>query len=92
MDYSILKRRYIGLDIFRIISAIVICAFHTTIHLGADYGIFQPVSIMGAVFMTAFFMLSGYSLFVNYSKDNLMNIQCLKIFWCKRIIGIIPMY
>lgn len=86
------KKRYIGLDVFRIMSVIAICAFHTTIHLGADYGILQSMSQMGAVFMTAFFMLSGYSLFVNYAEKDLVRIQNLKSFWIKRFIGIMPMY
>ena len=51
------KRRYAGLDVFRVISVLVICAFHTTCHLGCDYGILQPVSVMGAVFMTAFYVI-----------------------------------
>lgn len=92
MNYSVLKKRYIGLDIFRIISFIAVCAFHTTIHLGADYGWLNSVSMMGAVFMTAFFMLSGYSLFVNYSQNNLIEITNAKTFYIKRILGIIPMY
>lgn len=66
IDYSVLKRNYVGLDILRIVSALAICMFHTTIHLGCDYGLLQGLSTMGAVFMTAFFMLSGFSLFVNW--------------------------
>ena len=66
MDYSALKKRYIGLDILRVISALAVCMFHTTIHLGCDYGILQGFSRNGAVFMTAFFMLSGFTLFTNW--------------------------
>lgn len=91
MDYSLLRKRYVGLDFFRIISAVAVCAFHTTIHLGADYGMLQSASQMGAVFMTAFFMLSGFSLFVNYA-GGLIKADALKNFWIKRIIGIIPIY
>lgn len=64
--YKLLKKSYVGLDIVRVVSTIVICMFHTTIHLGCDYGPLQGLSKMGAVFMTAFFMLSGFSLFVNW--------------------------
>lgn len=92
MDFSGLKKRYVGLDVFRIISVMAICSFHTTIHLGANYGVLQSMSLMGAVFMTAFFMLSGFSLFVNYAQRDLIKISNLKSFWIKRIIGIIPMY
>lgn len=66
MDYSVLKKRYIGLDILRIVSAAAVCMFHTTIHLGCDYGILQGLSKSGSVFMTAFFMLSGFILFTNW--------------------------
>jgi len=47
---------------------------------------------MGAVFMTAFFMISGYSLFVNYASKNLAEFQNMKPFWRKRFIGIVPLY
>ena len=67
MDYSVLKKKYIGLDIFRVVSALTICMFHTTVHLDCSYGILNDFSKMGAVFMTAFFMMSGFSLFVNWS-------------------------
>lgn len=90
--YLYLKKNYIGLDIFRLVLTIIVCAFHTTAHLGANYGIFQSVSKTGLIFMTAFFMLSGFSLFVNHSCDNISDIKLLKKFWIKRIIGIIPMY
>ena len=65
------NKRYIGLDVFRIICYMVVCAFHTTIHLGCSYGIFSEFSQMGAIFMTAFFMMSGYVLFLNYRKEDL---------------------
>ena len=86
------KRRYVGLDIFRVVSVLAVCAFHTTIHLGCNYGILQPVSLMGAMFMTAFFMLSGFSLYINYSKENLCDLKQAKVFFIKRAIGILPMY
>lgn len=92
MMLKVEKRRYVGLDIFRAISVLVICAFHTTIHLGCNYGILQPVALMGAVFMTAFFMLSGFSLFINYANNDLHAIKQIKVFYIKRAIGIIPMY
>ncbi len=87
-----LKKRYIGLDIFRLMAVIAIMIMHTVRHLNAAYGILQPFARMGAVFMTAFFMLSGFSLFVNYSAKNVVELSNLKAFLIKRIIGIIPMY
>ena len=90
--YSSLKRRYSGLDLFRIISALMVCMFHTTFHLGCDYGILQGMSKMGAVFMTAFFLLSGFSLFVNWGGISLTNNLMIIQFWKKRILSIIPIY
>lgn len=86
------NKRYIGLDVFRILCYLVVCAFHTTYHLGCSYGIFSEFSQMGAIFMTAFFMMSGYVLFLNYRKEDLKDIKNIGNFILKRLIGIIPMY
>lgn len=83
MDYGVLKKNYIGLDLIRVFSALVICMFHTAIHLGCNYGPLQGVARMGAVFMTAFFMLSGFSLFVNWSGIKLKSISACSTFWKK---------
>ena len=91
-DSISLKRRYSGLDIFRVVSAVIACMFHTTIHLGCSYGIFQSVSMMGAIFMTAFFMLSGFSLFVNWGGSSLTDNKEIFKFWKKRFLGIMPIY
>ena len=87
-----LKKRYIGLDIFRIFFILMICAFHTNFHLKSNYEIFQNIISVGAFFMTAFFMLSGYWLFVNHSSKNILDIKNLKQFFIKRCIGIVPVY
>lgn len=87
-----MKKRYVGIDVFRIICYLVVCAFHTTFHLGCSYKWLTEVSSMGAVFMTAFFMMSGYVLFLNYNNINLINIKNIKNFAIKRLIGIVPMY
>lgn len=71
LDYSSLKCHYQGLDVFRAVSVLMVCAFHTNIHLGATYGLITPFVSMGAIFMTAFFMLSGFSLFVNHAGEDL---------------------
>lgn len=87
-----LKRKYIGLDIFRLLCTLSICAFHTSIFTGTEYWIFSSVVDMGAIYMTAFFMLSGFTLFLNYSNEDIIQIKTLKLFWLKRIVGIVPMY
>lgn len=84
--------RAVGLDVLRILSAFMVCMFHTTIHLGCNYGILQGMSRSGAVFMTAFFMLSGFALFINYSGKDFSDFSQKKYFWKKRILKIYPMY
>lgn len=92
MKWEQLKRKYIGLDLIRVASALAVCMFHTRVHLACDYGPLLNFSKMGAVFMTAFFMLSGFSLFVNWAECKLNEISNCKKFWKKRFFGIIPMY
>ena len=91
-EYGYLKKRYIGIDLFKIFCAIVVCMFHTTIHLNCYYGIFQCLSNIGSVFMTAFFLLSGFSIFTNWSSKNLSEPLNTKLFWKKRLVSIMPMY
>jgi peptidoglycan/LPS O-acetylase OafA/YrhL len=84
--------RLVGIDFLRVGSAIMIFLFHTSIHLACNYGIFQPFISNGAVFMVAFFMLSGFSLYyVNRTKDFTNRSQLID-FYFKRIKGIYPVY
>ncbi len=88
------KIRYIGLDIFRIVSAAAICAFHSAANqnLNCNYGLLQPFATMGAIFMTAFFMLSGFSLYLNYQQVDLIRLENASAFYLKRFISIMPIY
>ena len=87
------KKRYVGLDLFRVLLAAGVCAFHIKIHLKCDYGFLMGgVGAMGAVFMTAFFMLSGFTLYLNYSESRLCEWKETRRFYVKRAIGILPMY
>jgi peptidoglycan/LPS O-acetylase OafA/YrhL len=47
---------------------------------------------MGAIFMSAFFMLSGYVLFLTYREQPLIQMANLKRFYLKRLVGILPLY
>ncbi len=42
--------------------------------------------------MTAFFLLSGFSLYLIWSKIDLHNIEGIRKFYLKRMIGILPLY
>ena len=87
-----MKNRLYGLDVLRIISAIFVCAFHTNGHLGATYGLLTEFVSMSAVFMTLFFMLSGYSLFISNSDKSFLSGNTYSIYLKKRFISIVPMY
>lgn len=84
--------RQIGLDIYRIVSVLFVFLFHSNIHIGCYYGIMNNFINMGAIFMTAFFLLSGYCLFFTYHNKDLVKIQNIQLFYLKRIIGIFPLY
>ena len=87
-----MKRRLVGLDIFRILSAFVVFLFHTQMHMSADFGILNGFIQMGAIFMTGFFMLSGYALYYVYEGINLNEIKNMKNFYLRRLVTIMPMY
>ena len=86
------RPRSAGLDLYRVVAAVVTFAFHSYCHLGANWGWFNYVARNGAAFMTAFFMLSGFSIFRSYANENLIKIENMKLFWIKRLIKILPLY
>ena len=86
-----MKKRLIGLDLFRIGLAILVLTFHSIMHIGCDYGKFRPFVSVGAIAMTAFFMLSGYSLHYVYG-DRIWEGSELQYFYKKRFIGVMPVY
>lgn len=67
-EYNKSLNRMGGIDLFRIVSTIVVWMFHSIINNGCSYGIMNPFLSVGAVFMTAFFLISGYSLYYIYSN------------------------
>ncbi len=42
--------------------------------------------------MTAFFMVSGYSMYLTYQEENLSHISNIKIFYIKRALNLFPLY
>ena len=85
-------KRLSGLDLFRIIAVLFVFLFHTKIHMGCYYGILDEFINMGAIFMTGFYLLSGYALYYVYSKSDLGNLENIKMFYLKRVMGIMPLY
>lgn len=86
------KKRLAGLDLFRILMVCMVLLFHTQLHHGCNFYFAENFIKMGAIFMTGFFMLSGFVLFATYQERNLFEIQGLKHFYLKRIIAIAPLY
>lgn len=86
------NRRIIGLDIFRILAALTVFLFHSQLQAECHYGPLSGFVSMGAIVMTGFFMLSGFVLYLNYNKKNLIRLPDLKSFYLKRCISILPIY
>lgn len=87
-----MNSRIAGLDVFRVLAVLVVLMFHTKINHGCDFGVVDSFARMGAIFMTGFFMMSGYVLFANYSSKKIIELPNLREFYLKRIIGIVPLY
>ena len=81
-----------GLDLFRVVAAIMVLLFHVHIHHDCSFGALTGFVSMGAIFMTGFFMLSGFVLFRTYQEQSLVQKASLKKFYLKRLIGILPLY
>ena len=87
-----MQHRAAGLDLFRVVAAVMVLLFHCNIHHESNFGPLTGFVSMGAVFMTAFFMLSGYVLFLTYKDKSLVLAPALKNFYLKRVFGIFPLY
>lgn len=86
------RKRLYGLDVFRIILALITFMFHTAIHFNCTYGVLQGFIRNGAVVMSGFFILSGYSLFYVCREHELTKINNIVYFYKKRILGLFPVY
>lgn len=85
--------RIVGLDLFRIGLALLIFLFHSRIHaLHCNYGILNNFIGMGAIAMTGFFLLSGYSIALSSETKHLNERNEIISFYLKRLISIVPLY
>lgn len=87
-----MKKRLIGLDLFRVFLAIVVFMFHSMVFAGCDYSFLNFLAGAGSSFMTAFFMLSGFSIFYSMKDKELFAVKDIRDFYIKRLIGIIPLF
>lgn len=86
------KQRLVGLDLFKIIAMLAVFMFHSYGRLQANYYFLNAFAAMGNMFMTAFFMLSGYAIYYTYSDKNFASATEIKKYYLKRFIGILPLY
>ena len=88
-----INKEYLGgVDLFKIILACITLAFHSNLHFGCTYGVLDPFIKLGAVSMTGFFMVSGFSLYYTYEKRNMFDCRQIRSFYLKRLSNIIPGY
>lgn len=62
------KERLIGLDIVRVISCFMILTFHTFYSLSLSYGFLDKYVEKGAIFVSVFFILSGFLYIIQITK------------------------
>ena len=85
-------KKLVGLDLFRVYAAFVVFLFHAHTQFKCDYKIFNSFISMGAMFMTAFFVLSGFVLYYVYGGQSFITGKDYAKFYLKRISCILPIY
>lgn len=88
------RERIWTLDILKIICALFVFARHShTMGARMSYYVFTDfiVKATGPI-MTIFFIVSGMTIFMNYSKRDLLDTNGLICFYLKRLIKILPAY
>ncbi len=82
------------LTFFRFITAFFVFIFHVKIHLGLEIGInlIDRFILQGAIFMSAFFVLSGFILFFVYYKKDFSIEKNRNEYYIRRIAKIYPSY
>lgn len=91
LDTKTKNHRLVGLDLFRILAAFVIFLFHSGRVACEYWGIYGFVK-MGPIFMTGFFLLSGFSLYYSYQTADMTKLDAIKLFYKKRFASIMPVY
>lgn len=89
------RERLVFLDIIKICCAILIYMRHSISMFGCSYGNLKIDLLICATtspVMTCFFVVSGFSIYYNNCRKNLLEAESLKGFYIKRFITIFPTY
>ena len=87
------KRKSIdSLNFIRAVVAICVFMYHAYRNLGCNFYALTPLIRHATLFMTIFFMLSGFVLYYNYSETNFADNRNIALFIQKRILSIFPIY
>ncbi|EAW30847.1 putative transmembrane acyltransferase [marine gamma proteobacterium HTCC2143] len=91
---SHIKNEVSTLTSFRFVTAFVVFLFHCKIHFGYNFGLKVVDKFLsnGAVFMTGFFVLSGYIMCHVYLKKDFKQKSEIFNFYLKRFARIYPIY
>lgn len=92
---QIMRKQYLyNLDLLRSLFCIMILFFHAVIHKAwhINSSFWTNEFLASAVFMDAFFLLSGFVLFYLYSSKDYSDYTNLKFFYVRRLLKIYPLY
>lgn len=89
-----LKSEILPLTFFRFVAAFMIFLFHMRIHFAFDthFVLLNKATSQGAIFMSAFFILSGFVLRYAYYDSDLLDKTKLKKYYLRRFAKIYPAY
>ena len=88
------KKEILPLTFFRFVTAFMVFLFHVRIYFNLDLhaALLNSAISQGAVFMTAFFILSGFVLRYAYRGVDLLETENLKNYYLRRFAKIYPSY
>ena len=89
-----MKKRVDGLNFIRIIGMTTILLFHARLIYGFQIGLawIDELIFIGAIFITVFFMLSGFGLRKSNSSLRIQDKDSMKQYYKKRILAIYPLF
>ena len=89
-----ISREILPLTSFRFLTAFIVFLFHLRIHFDWKIGIHDIDKFInkGAIFMSAFFVLSGFIMYYTYQNADFSSKKNLHNYYLKRLARIYPVY